>query len=454
MENKLKKISPYDFESTDFYESHDFLIKEGKKLGDSTSYEEVSGFILQKRNIFEILDLREKLLVKELLPLKYQRMSVNPFSFFRGTADLMNYDLINGYSSSIEAIICGDAHLANFGFYSSPERQLLFDVNDFDESRVSIWEYDIKRFLVSALLVSDSQNLPADKTEKFLEKSLQVYRDSLKNMASIPSIERVIFPNTVENILGPFTRVSDESTQKVIRKAVKKAVQRDSNSALLKFTQVDDKNKRLFIENPPVTKHIDPDDYKKLATGFELYKETMRSNIKLYLSQCKIVDIVRHSVGVGSVGTLCYLILLQNNDGSYLILQVKEALPITDGHEVYANKDEQGLNIVNSQRILQTASDPFLGYFKIENKSFYVRQFRDMKGSIKLDKLDWDSFRGYVDICIILLARAHSKSPSFPMIIGYLESQDWMIKALVAYAKNYRKQVLNDYKDFLSRLNK
>lgn len=452
MARKIKEIAPYNFTATDHYQSHEYLIKEGTSIGKEVSYDELSNFEVKKRNVFDILAIREKLLVKELLPIKYQRMSTNTFAFFRGTADVMAYDLNNGYKTGIDGIICGDAHLANFGFYSSPERQLLFDVNDFDESRVSYWEYDLKRFLVSALLIADSQNLPKNDTEIFLKKAVDVYKEALKNIAKLPSIERMLFPNTVENIVQTFGNESDESTQKLLKKAVKKAVHKDSNSAVEKFTEVDEKGKIKFIENSPVTKHVSQSDYLTIVTGYEEYKNNLPSNIKLYLSQCRVIDIVRHAVGVGSVGTLCFLMLLQNNDGSYLVLQIKEALPITDGHEVYANKDQQGLNIVNCQKILQSASDPFLGNFKTEDKYFYVRQFRDMKGSIKLDKLDWDSFRGYVDVCIILLARAHSQSPSFPMIIGYLESQDWMADAFVTYSKNYRKQVLNDYKDFLKRL--
>ncbi|OFI46870.1 DUF2252 domain-containing protein [Floricoccus penangensis] len=452
MAKKINETAPYNFEVTDHYKSHEYLIKEGYSRGKDVTYDTLSHFEVKKRNVFDILEIREKLLVKELLPIKYQRMSTNTFAFFRGTADVMNYDLTNGYNSGIDAIICGDAHLANFGFYSSPERQLLFDVNDFDESRVSYWEYDLKRFLVSALLIADSQNLPKEDTEVFLKKAVEVYKEALKNIANLPSIERMLFPNTVENIVQTFGNESDESTQKLLKKAVKKAVHKNSNSAVEKFTEIDDKGKRKFIENSPVTKHISKTDYLAMVAGYEQYVNNLSSNIKLYLSQCRVIDIVRHSVGVGSVGTLCFLMLLQNNDGSYLVLQIKEALPITDGHEVYANKDQQGLNIVNCQKILQSASDPFLGNFKTDNKYYYVRQFRDMKGSIKLDKLDWDSFRGYVDVCIILLARAHSQSPSFPMIIGYLESQDWMADAFVTYSKNYRKQVLNDYKDFLKRL--
>ncbi|OFI45723.1 hypothetical protein BG262_06920 [Floricoccus penangensis] len=454
MKKNNKKFDPYNFESINNYESHSDLIKGGKQIGKKTKKKDVGDYKVQKRNVFDILKVREKMLVKELLPVKYKRMSKDTFAFFRGTADVMDYDLKNGYQSTIEAIICGDAHLANFGFYASKDRQLLFDVNDFDESRVNMWEYDLKRFLVSALLVAEQQHLPKDHTKKCLQDAVKSYKKALQNLAALPATDRLLLSNTVDNIVNTFGNIKNKHTKKLLKKTVKTALTKNSEYTVKKHTKIGKDGKRKFVRNPPVTKAISKTDYSNIMKGYKDYCKQSESNIELFLQQCKVVDIVRHSVGVGSVGTLCYLMLLQNYDGTYFILQVKQALPITDGKTVYSDSKDAGTNIVNSQYILQSASDPFLGKFNIAGKSFYVRQFKDMKGSIDLTKLDWDSFKEYVDVCIIILAHAHSQSPKFPMIIGYLESHDWMEKKFVKYSKKYKKQVEADYKDFLKRLKK
>jgi Uncharacterized protein conserved in bacteria len=452
--DKKKKTldSSYNFQETDNYHSHEYLINQGKDMASDLTQDQVSEYKVQDRNVFDILKVREQYLVKELIPVKYQRMSANPFSFYRGTADVMTHDLAANPSSNIWTIICGDAHLANFGFFASPERQLMFDVNDFDESRVSYWEYDLKRYLVSALLVAENLKFDPDKNDDFLKNIVDLYKNTLKNLADLPAMERLLFPNTVNNIESAFGSNMDSDSQKLLHKAVKKSKVSDTNKALTKYTKVNSDGKREFIENAPVTERISDDDYSKIISGYKEYVQSTRSDIRLFLSQFDVVDLIRHSVGVGSVGTLCYLLLLQNSDGSYLMLQIKEALPISNGKEVYAGKDSQAQNIINCQRILQSASDPFLGAFVTDTKNFYVRQFKDMKGSINLDKLDWDTYRGYVEVCIILLARAHSQSSSFPMIIGFLESHDWMNQAFLDYAKNYEKQVMFDYSVFVSKV--
>ncbi|MBS0948807.1 DUF2252 domain-containing protein [Weissella minor] len=448
--------SPYNFEGTDVALSNEQLIEKGRLMGEDASEKHISNFTAQKRDVESIMNVRNELLLKELLETKRERMSGSAFAFFRGTVDIMNFDLDQQASSQIKALIGGDAHLGNFGFYGSPEGQLLFDMNDFDESRIGHWEYDLKRFLVSCLLVAEQQELELKDVNKFLVKVVDTYRDTLEHMSELPALQKFSLPSTLDNLTQNFGKLEDttahfeDSFDTLVRKSVKKAKNSDSNSAVKKYTEVQADGTRRFIENEPVTIHVSEKDNQSLINGYRSYVEHTRSDVRLFLEDFHIVDIVRHSVGVGSVGTLCYLMLLVDADENYLVLQIKQALPIYEESSIYQSRHHtQGENIVDSQRILQSASDAFLGSFDTDDHSFYVRQFKDMKGSIKLEKLNWSSYQDYILICTIMLARAHSQSPTFPMIIGYLKSQPWMSQAFVDFANNYLEQVEYDYQSFI-----
>ncbi|MBX4173194.1 DUF2252 domain-containing protein [Weissella viridescens] len=450
-----KPNSPYNFKNTDVAVDNDSLIQIGKNMGTNVSKTDISGFTAEKRDVKQIMDVRNSLLIKDLLQTKRERMSKSDFAFFRGTVDIMNYDLDKHPNSNIHVLIGGDAHLGNFGFYGSPEGQLLFDMNDFDESRIGFWEYDLKRFLVSCLLVAKQQDLEMKKVNKFLIKVVDTYRDTLIHMSELPALQKFYLPSTLDNLTQIFGKLEESSESfeasfdKLVQKSVKKALRSDSNYAVKKYTEIRDDGTRRFIENAPVTIHINSADYQKITDSYLNYRSNSRSDVRLFLEDFHIIDIVRHSVGVGSVGTLCYLMLLEDADNNHLVLQIKQALPIYQDSNIYrSHHHTQGENIVDSQLILQSASDTFLGYFDTDEHSFYVRQFKDMKGSINLEKLDWSAYQDYILICVILLARAHSQSPTFPMIIGYLQSHDWMSKSFVDFANNYLQQVEYDYETF------
>ncbi|USS93233.1 DUF2252 domain-containing protein [Fructilactobacillus ixorae] len=451
-----KKLVPYEFNQTDIStQTNTELIAEGQRLGLDKNYADIADYKPHKRDVKKIMNVRNSLLYKKLLKVKRKRMSGSDFAFFRGTVDIMNYDLDRYPNSGIKTLIGGDAHLGNFGYYGSSEGQLLFDMNDFDESHVAFWEYDVKRLLVSALLVAKQQGFDiANDVNPFLHKVMQTYLRTLVHLKNLPAMERFITPNTLRNISSTFDAIHDDRDQfdqsfaKIVSKTVEKAVQSNSDYAVQKYTEIQD-GKRRFIENAPVTKHVGDKTYQRLTKGYYEYRHHARSDVHQFLSQFHIVDLVRHSVGVGSVGTLCYLMLLENGSGDYLVLQIKQALPIYQNSEIYINKRHSaGEEIVNCQRILQSSSDRFLGYFDTKKYSFYVRQFKDMKGSVKLNKLDWAAYCDYVSVCMSLLARAHSQSSTYPMIIGYLQSQTWMDRAFVDYANHYLKQVELDYHTF------
>lgn len=450
--------TPYTFQDTDAFKSTERLIIKGRFFATAVS-DSFNTFKPKKRNIHKILNIKNKLLVPELLAVKRERMSKSVFAFFRGTVDVMHYDLSRHENSGIKVLVGGDAHLGNFGFYGSSEGQLLFDMNDFDEAHLGHWEYDLKRLLVSALLVARSHNFDESEVQEYLLTVVDTYFDTLKHMTKISEMKRFILPNTLQNITEIFGKLKDneeyfqESFNKMIAKSIKKAQKSNSNLVIEKYTEVNDAGNRLFVENKPVTQHISAEDYESVAQGYEKYKKNQRSDVRLFLEDFKIIDIVRHSVGVGSVGTLCYLILLRDLDSNYLVLQAKQALPIYNNDELYFDtKVSQGQNIVNSQLILQSASDPFLGAFDTEQYSFYMRQFKDMKSSINLDKLDFESFKDYTKVCVILLARAHSHSPNYPLIIGFGAEYADIANSLMNFTNSYATQVEYDYESFLKDL--
>ncbi|MFD1471616.1 DUF2252 domain-containing protein [Companilactobacillus mishanensis] len=450
--------TPYTFQDTDAFKSTEQLIIKGRYFA-TTVPDDFNEFEPKRRNIHKILNIKNQLLVPELLAVKRERMSKSRFAFFRGTADVMHYDLANHPDSGIKVLIGGDAHLGNFGFYGSSEGQLLFDMNDFDEAHLGYWEYDLKRFLVSALLVARDHKFEETDIQEFLLGVVDTYFDTLKHMTKISEMKRFILPNTLQNITEIFGNLKDNedyfrnSFEKLITKSIKKAQRSNSKLVIEKYTLLNKDGERRFDENKPVTQHISEEDYETVVAGYKEYKARQRSDVRLFLEDFDIIDVVRHSVGVGSVGTLCYLILLQDLDKNFLVLQAKQALPIYNNDELYSDKNvSQGQNIVDSQLILQSASDPFLGAFDTEKYSFYMRQFKDMKTSINLDKLDFESFQDYVTVCVILLARAHSHSPNYPLVIGFGEEYQDIANSLMNFANSYAKQVKYDFESFTEEL--
>ncbi len=446
--------TPYTFQDTDAFKSTERLIIKGRFFATDVS-DTFDKFEPKKRNIHKILNIKNKLLVPELLAVKRERMSKSVFAFFRGTVDVMHYDMSQNENSGIKVLVGGDAHLGNFGFYGSSEGQLLFDMNDFDEAHLGHWEYDLKRLLVSALLVARAHGFEETAVQEYLLTVVDTYFDTLKHMTKISEMKRFILPNTLQNITEIFGKLRDneeyfqESFNKMIAKSIKKAQRSNSQLVIEKYTEINDDGERRFVENKPVTQHISKKDVKSVTEGYDRYKKQQRSDVRLFLEDFKVIDIVRHSVGVGSVGTLCYLILLQDLDSNYLVLQAKQALPIYNNDELYSDsKVSQGQNIVDSQLILQSASDPFLGAFDTDQYSFYMRQFKDMKSSINLDKLDFESFEDYTKVCVILLARAHSHSPNYPLIIGFGEEYADIANSLMNFTNSYVKQVEYDFESF------
>ena len=429
------------------------LIQAGVDLRKEISFSDIGKFYSVHRNAVEIDENARKFMVPELIPQRIQRMRVSSFGYFRGSAKLMSMDLLEQTDTNIKVVVCGDAHLGNFGFYASPERNLLFDLNDFDEAGYKNWEWDIRRLLVSVFLAGYCNDFKRSKLDGIVRNVCKSYRNGLKDMFQITAVKRFYRQTEFQTAFNHLT--IKEKDAELFQSIVAKARKRTADQVLVKYTEKNSDGKLKFNEVPPRRVHIDDKTYQQLVMGMKQYLLTTRTDAAVLLSEYQIIDIVRHSVGIGSYGTLCYLVLLAHSDGSYLILQIKEALPTigeTSRDILHFQSNQpvsEGQRITASQKIMQGAFDPFLGFFEIDGVSYYVRQFRDMKESIDLTKLNIRQYELYAEICGYLLAVAHSQSPLAPCIYGYAGDEDEFDEQMVHWAHAYAAQVQIDYTQFM-----
>lgn len=428
------------------------LIEDGEKRAKDTPIDKISEYNPVKRDAVKMIKAQEATMIPELLPLRHERMMKNAFTFLRGTAGIMEYDILNGSKqSNIPVMICGDAHLNNFGFFASPERQLLFGLNDFDETRVDNWESDLKRLMVSAELIGELNGYDEEENHKILEKTADSYEKGIEYANGLELLDRHYLAYNIKDLLDLVS--DDDQMTKVLEKIAKRAPKNNSDKVVKKFTEEKD-GRVQFKENPPRARRIPQKAYDEMLTAFAQYCKNLSPDMQVLLSNFEVTDIIRYSVGVGSFGTRCYLVLLKGKDDSNLVLQIKEALPSKydllslSVEEAKEQGYEEGRRVITGQRILQTFFDPFLGYTKTNDRSYYVRQFRDMKDSIDATKLDKESFTAYARLCGFILAVAHFQSPTAPMIYGYVEESKKFSKKMADWAQAYSKQVQQDYLAF------
>ncbi|MGM9892388.1 DUF2252 domain-containing protein [Limosilactobacillus sp.] len=451
------QLDIFDLKKLQLDKSKKELEETGQKRQAQVTSQQLATFVPVNRDPVAAIKMTESKMIPELLPLRHQRMLANRFSFFRGTAELMEQDLKQQYQSNIPTVISGDAHVNNFGFYASPERKLLFGLNDFDESRIGNWESDLKRFLVSAELAGEENGFDRDKLHDLLKLTTKTYRHAIKRANRLPLSEVFYYSFEINDMIDTISALGDGSDQMNYRlqKIFKKSQHSNSEEIIQKMGTINEEGDLVFRDNPPRAKHLGAILYQQLVAGYNFYRQNAREDIRVLLANFHITDIIRYSVGVGSFGTRCYLILLTGLDGSHLVLQVKEALPLRYNllnlqvQEAVQRGMKAGRRIVTAQRVLQSSSDPFLASTRFGGRSYYVRQFRDMKESINVAKLDFDSFQLYCQVCALNLAMAHSQSPTSPMIRGYLKHQKALDAGLADWSLAYVEQVTKDYQAFL-----
>ncbi len=399
--------------------------------------------------------------VPELVPIRYGRMLESEFAFFRGAALIMASDLSRTPATGIHAQLCGDAHLSNFGLFASPERRVVFDINDFDETLPGPWEWDLKRLAASFEIAGRDNGLPARTRRPIVERVVASYREAMATFAAHTNLTVWYEQLDAETYIDAArTRVQRRLRDHVIgpaERSVAKARTRDSMHAFDKLTEMVDGVPRIVADPPLVVPFADLDEADDVSTWahhqLQLYRRSLPAERRYLLEQYRFVDLARKVVGVGSVGTRCYIVLMLGIDtGDPLFLQIKEAQPSVLepflGPSRFANHGER---VVTGQRMIQAASDIFLGWQHVDDgldggeHDFYWRQLRDWKGSVDVDGMHPAMLSGYAAVCGWTLARAHARSGDRVAIAAYVGKKPVLDEAVADFAAAYADLNARDY---------
>ncbi len=382
--------------------------------------------------------------VPELVPLRYGRMLRSPFTFFRGAASVMAFDLSATPATGLRVQACGDCHLLNFGLFATPERRLVFDLNDFDETLPAPWEWDIKRLAASFAVAGRDNGLTDEKCRDAVLLCVRAYRERLRDYSRMSPLEVWYARLDAETIVD---LAPDEAGRNARRALIAKARQRVIENLFPKIVGKVGKHHRL-VDQPPVLFHVADKaaDYLVRA-GLDAYRESLPDERRKLMDRYRLEDHAVKVVGIGSVGTRCLIGLFFDADGHPLILQFKEAgrsvLEPYAGKSAYTN---QGCRVVNGQRLMQSSSDVFLGWARTpRGRDFYVRQLRDMKMSMPIEGASAVQLQRYAEYCGWTLARAHARSGDAATISGYLGQSDKFDEALGAFAFAYADQTERDH---------
>jgi uncharacterized protein (DUF2252 family) len=372
-------------------------------------------------------------------------MIASPYGFLRGATVVMANDFANLPATGIRPVICGDAHLGNFGFYASPERDLVLDLNDFDEAHPGPWEWDLRRLVTSIMVAGRQNGSRGDHCEDAVMSCVEAYRQSVRLLANQPLLSRSFQRMDVELL---HTTVSGKALRATITRAAKLARARTSDRALPRFTTAKGGLRRL-VDKPPLIVHPSKALARRIAAALDDYLTTLAPHWRRVVGGYTLVDVVQKVVGVSSVGLRSYVALLEGSSpDDVLFLQLKEARRSVVApyvHGKLALHSHQGQRVVEYQQALQTVSDPLLGWTTIAGLPFYVRQFRDMKGAIPLDALRAGALVDYARILGHLLAKGHARTSGASMIAGYVGQSRRLDEAMRLFARAYADQVEADH---------
>jgi len=427
---------------------------------------------------------------QDLVPVRHGRMMVSPFTFYRGAAKIMAADLSSTPTAGLDAQLCGDAHLSNFGVFASPERRLLFDLNDFDETLPGPFEYDVKRMAASFTIAGRNNGFGKADVAAATLASVAAYREAMAEFGQMQTMD-IWYAHLDEDTLMAAVRgvVAETATQaKAAKKAPKKARieakrqekqvktaakgaerirekahTRDSLQALSKLGELVDGRYRI-VSQPPIivpardlaaTYGLNPDDVGGVIHAqFRAYRATLQDDRRHLLERFQIVDLARKVVGVGSVGTRAFIVLLQGRDAQDpLFLQIKEATAsVLEAYQPKSRYRQHGERVVQGQRMMQAASDIYLGWTKglDQNRHFYCRQLRDMKGSATIETMTPVALTFYARTCGWTLARAHARSGDPVAIAEYLGHDDTFDQSITDFSKRYADQNEQDYQQFVN----
>jgi uncharacterized protein (DUF2252 family) len=379
----------------------------------------------------------------DLIPVRYGRMLVSPFTFLRGSAVIMANDLARTPRTGLVVQACGDAHLGNFGVSGTPERNLAFDVNDFDETLPAPWEWDVKRFAASVVLAAQNLGIALPEAARMARLAVRAYRQRMAELAALGPLDAWYDRIDAATVTAIARQERARDLQHQLR--IAKIRQRTSLRALPKLTTAVNGTRKI-IDDPPLIGHLDPETFDGAAL-IEGYLQSLPPDRRPLLARYRVLDTARKVVGVGSVGTRCYLSLLADADArSPIFLQLKEALePVLAPQAGGSEFSHQGQRVVIGQRLMQAASDMFLGWTTYDGHDYYVRQYRDMTGSVNLEAMTTGGLASYAQVCGQTLARAHARSGDAAMISGYLGRGTRFDDSVAAFAASYAGQVVRDH---------
>jgi uncharacterized protein (DUF2252 family) len=384
-----------------------------------------------------------------LVPVRVGRMVASPYGFLRGTATVMAEDFAQLPATGITPVIGGDAHFGNFGFYASPEQQLVLDINDFDEAHPGPWEWDLRRLAASIWVAGRENGAGEQVCEEAVAACCASYREQLWQLFEQPLLDR-----SFERLGGDQLHdlASTKALRHRIKKASKRARSRTSDRALPRFTEERGADRRI-VEEPPLITRLGDEERASLCEGIDRYLATLAPHWRRVVGGYTLVDMAHKVVGVGSVGLRAYVALLEGSSPDDVVfLQLKQArrsviAPFVHGESAW--HEHQGERVVEYQQALQTVSDPLLGWTTVDDRQFYVRQFRNMKGSIKLQKMKPNEMVDYAGICGRLLGKGHARTSGASMIVGYLGRSDKLDVALCRFARAYADQTERDHEALL-----
>ena len=439
--------------------------KEAKEYRKVTSRKDLGVWKVQtgRAVVEELIRMQESTRVKELIPVRHERMAATPFTFFRGAAILQAHDIASTPGTTFRVQACGDAHISNFGIFASPERRVVFDINDFDETLPAPFEVDMKRLAASVEICGRYRGFSKKDREKAVYDSSAFYRRAMTQFSGMGNMEVWYRHLDLGDLVEHDAVFSDARQQKVMRETIDKAMTKTSEKALNKLTE--SVNGRLRIKSdPPLIIPIRDlfgeekkryDFHYNIRKALDIYKETLPVERRSLIDQYEPLELAHKVVGVGSVGLQAWILILMGKENEDpLILQIKQAersvLEKYYGQSEYAMS---GQRVVQGQRAIQTAGDILLGWLSLDfvqgmHRDYYVRQLWDAKGSFDLDRITEKGLAGLASMCAWTLAHAHAKTGDRHAIAGYLGNGDAFETAMVRYAQLYADQNEADYEMF------
>ncbi|MGE0659454.1 MAG: DUF2252 domain-containing protein [Reyranellaceae bacterium] len=448
MPKAKKRVAASDFLPSDERRA------QGKALRDLVSRESQGHWKARKdrRDPVELLKDTNKGRLAQLIPIRFGRMMQSPFAFYRGSAALMAADLATTPHSGIKVQLCGDAHLANFGGFATPERRVIFDINDFDETLPGPWEWDVKRLATSFILAGRHIRLPEKDSARAAAAAVRSYREHMADYAEMRALEVWYDAIDIDRFLKEID--SDETRQRV-EKRLAEAREKSEPEFLFPKLAKHVGAAPVIVDEPPLIFHPTADVAPGVDTQFKeqwkAYRESLPEHVRVLFDRFRFCDLAFKAVGVGSVGTMCAIALFQASENDTIFLQIKEASDSVLAP--YLEKSAHGHNgerVVAGQRLMQAASDMFLGWSRgVSGRDFYVRQLRDVKVSAIFEAFDEDDLRNYGRLCGWALARAHARSGDAALVSGYMGSSDVFDNAICEFAVEYADQTQRDHRAFV-----